>query len=69
MYLGKEARLAKVVSREGGLLLVIMAARGTGAGKDQNWGAPAGPELREGPVSSRSTPGTHRLPAARLCAV
>lgn len=66
--MGKGAWLAKVGSREGGLLLVIMAAGGTGAAKDRKWDAPAGPELREGPVSSRSTPATHRLPAAGLCA-
>ena len=46
--------LAKVGSTEGGFLLVIMAAGGTGPGKDQSWGAPMGPELGEGPVSSRA---------------
>lgn len=67
MYLGKGAWLAKVGSTEG-LLLVIMAAGGTGAGKDQSWDAPVGPELREGPVSSRA-PQAPTTPRARLCAL
>lgn len=66
MYLGKRARLAKVGSREGDVLRVIVAAEGTSAGNRENCDVPAGPEWREGPVSGRSTPGTHGLPAARL---